>query len=122
MVDKNKEEEFFAKAFNFSYSSLNRLLFSPSLFYKDYILKEKEIRLDKHLIEGSVIHCLLFEADKLNEKFKIVPGKTPSDSVKLSPTLIRNSAKPVMYSPAEKVFVGFILCAENIIGPYMESF
>ena len=82
MVDKNKEEEFFAKAFNFSYSSLNRLLFSPSLFYKDYILKEKEIRLDKHLIEGSVIHCLLFEADKLNEKFKIVPGKTPSDSVK----------------------------------------
>ena len=82
MVDKQKEEEFFSKDFNFSYSSLNRLLFSPSLFYKDYILKEKEIRLDKHLIEGSVIHCLLFEADKLNEKFKIVPGKTPSDSVK----------------------------------------
>ena len=82
MVDKKKEEEFFSKDFNFSYSSLNRLLFSPSLFYKDYILKEKEIRLDKHLIEGSVIHCLLFEADKLNEKFKIVPGKTPSDSVK----------------------------------------
>ena len=82
MVDKQKEEEFFSKDFNFSYSALNRLLFSPSLFYKDYILKEKEIRLDKHLIEGSVIHCLLFEADKLNEKFKIVPGKTPSDSVK----------------------------------------
>ena len=82
MVDKNKEEEFFSKEFNFSYSSLNRLLFSPSLFYKDYILKEKEVRLDKHLIEGSVIHCLLFEADRLNEKFKIVPGKTPSDSVK----------------------------------------
>ena len=82
MIDKKKEDEFFAKPFNFSYSSLNRLLFSPSLFYKDYILKEKEIRLDKHLVEGSVIHCLLFEADKLEEKFKIVPGKTPSDSVR----------------------------------------
>ena len=82
IIDKKKEEEFFSKDFNFSYSSLNRLLFSPSLFYKDYILKEKEIRLDKHLIEGSVIHCLLFEADKLKEKFKIVPGKAPSDSVK----------------------------------------
>ena len=82
IIDKQKEEEFFSKDFNFSYSSLNRLLFSPSLFYKDYILKEKEIRLDKHLIEGSVIHCLLFEADKLKEKFKIVPGKAPSDSVR----------------------------------------
>ena len=82
IIDKQKEEEFFSKNFNFSYSSLNRLLFSPSLFYKDYILKEKEIRLDKHLIEGSVIHCLLFEADKLKEKFKIVPGKAPSDSVR----------------------------------------
>ena len=28
--------------FNFSYSSLNRLIFSPSLFYKDYILKDKD--------------------------------------------------------------------------------
>ena len=82
IIDKKKEEEFFSKDFNFSYSSLNRLLFSPSLFYKDYILKEKEIRLDKHLIEGSVIHCLLFEPDKLKETFKIVPGKAPSDSVK----------------------------------------
>ena len=82
MIDKVKEEEFFKKDFNFSYSSLNRLLFSPALFYKDYILQEKEVRMDKHLIEGSVIHCLLFEPDKLEEKFKIAPGKTPSDSVK----------------------------------------
>ena len=37
--DDNKEKEFYAKDFNFSYSSLNKLLFSPSLFYKDYILE-----------------------------------------------------------------------------------
>ena len=82
-VDKQKEEEFYAnKDFCFSYSSLNKLLFSPSLFYKDYILKDREVRTDKHLVEGKLIHCLLFEADKLEEKFSIVPGKTPSDNIR----------------------------------------
>ena len=61
---------------------MNKLLFSPSLFYKDYILKDKEIRTDRHLIEGKLIHCLLFEPENLNEKFHVVPGKTPSDSVR----------------------------------------
>jgi len=38
-----KEEEFYANnKFCFSYSSLNKLLFSPFLFYKDYILKDNE--------------------------------------------------------------------------------
>ena len=59
--DDNKEKEFYAKDFNFSYSSLNKLLFSPSLFYKDYILLDREVKTDKHLIEGKLVHCLLFE-------------------------------------------------------------
>ena len=79
--DLIKEEKFYAnKNFKFSYSSLNKLLFSPSLFYKDYILEDREIRTDKHLVEGKLIHCLLFEADKLNDKFNILPGKLPADS------------------------------------------
>lgn len=82
MVDIQKEEEFYSKDFKFSYSSLNKLLFSPSLFYKDYILKEREIKTDKHLIEGKLIHCLLFEPENVKEKFSIVPGKTPSDNVR----------------------------------------
>ena len=85
MINKDtlKEEEFYAnKDFCFSYSSLNKLLFSPSLFYKDYILKYREVRTDKHLVEGKLIHCLLFEEDKLEEKFSIVPGKTPSDNIR----------------------------------------
>ena len=78
-----KEEEFYAnKNFAFSYSSLNKILFSPSLFYKDYILKDREIKTDKHLIEGKLIHCLVFEPENLNKKFNIVPGKSPSDSVR----------------------------------------
>ena len=82
MVDKQKEEEFYAKEFNFSYSSINKLLFAPSLFYKEYILQDRETRTDKHLIEGKLVHCLLLEPDNLEKKFKIVPGKTPTDSVR----------------------------------------
>ena len=82
-TNKQKEEEFYAKKdFCFSYSSLNKLLFSPSLFYKDYILHDREVRTDKHLIEGKLIHCLLFEAEEVNNKFNVVPGKSPSDNIR----------------------------------------
>ena len=82
-INKQKEEVFYAKKdFCFSYSSLNKLLFSPSLFYKDYILWDREVRTDKHLIEGKLIHCLLFEAENVKEKFNIVPGKSPSDNIR----------------------------------------
>tara|TARA_R100001440_G_scaffold30423_1_gene48810 strand:- start:1463 stop:2452 length:990 start_codon:yes stop_codon:yes gene_type:complete len=80
-IDKKKEQEFYAKEFNFSYSSLNKLLFSPSLFYKDYILNEREIKTDKHLVEGKLLHCLLFEPENFDKKFVVVPGKTPSDNI-----------------------------------------
>jgi hypothetical protein len=82
MIDKQKEEAFYAKDFNFSYSSINKLLFSPSIFYKEYILQDREIRTDKHLVEGKLVHCLLLEPENLEKKFKIVPGKTPTDSVR----------------------------------------
>jgi len=61
---------------------LNKLLFSPSLFYKDYILKEREEKTDKHLIEGKLLHLLLLQPEKLLEEFSIVPSKVPSDSLK----------------------------------------
>ena len=83
ITNKEKEEVFYAnKDFCFSYSSLNKLLFSPSLFYKDYILFDREVRTDKHLIEGKLIHCLLFEAENVDKKFSVVPGKSPSDNIR----------------------------------------
>jgi len=82
MIDKQKESEFYKKSFKFSYSSLNKLLFSPTLFYKDYILLDKEERTEKHLIEGKLIHCLLFEPNNLEDKFKIIPEKSPTDNVR----------------------------------------
>lgn len=78
----DKEKEFYSKPFNFSYSSLNKLLYSPSLFYKDYILKDREEKTEAYLIEGKLIHCLLFEPENLNKKFNISPSKTPTDNVR----------------------------------------
>jgi len=80
--DPIKEEEFYNKDYKFSYSSLNKLLFSPSLFYKDYILKEREEKTDKHLIEGKLLHLLLLQPEKLHEEFSIVPNKVPSESLR----------------------------------------
>jgi hypothetical protein len=82
MKDPIKEEEFYNGDYKFSYSSLNKLLFSPKLFYKDYILKERELKTDKHLIEGKLLHLLLLQPDKLHDEFSIVPSKIPSDNVR----------------------------------------
>jgi hypothetical protein len=76
-----KEELFYSKKLFLSFSGLNKLLFSPGLYYKDYVLNDREERTDKHLIEGKLIHCLLFEPGNLNLKFNIVPNKIPTDSV-----------------------------------------
>jgi len=81
--DEKKEEEFYAnKDFCFSYSSLNKLIFSPYLFYKDYILQDREIKTDKHLIEGKLLHCLMFEPESFDKKFELVPDKLPSDNIR----------------------------------------
>ena len=82
MIDKVKEDLFYKEEFKFSYSSLNRLLFSPKLFYRDYILKERELKTDKHLIEGKLLHLMLLQPEKLHDEFSIVPSKIPSDNVR----------------------------------------
>jgi hypothetical protein len=92
-TDLAKEKEFYSKKFSFSYSSLSKLLYAPSLFYKDYILLNREEKLGKHLIEGKLIHCLLFEPKQLTSKFNIVPGKVPPDSVKSVLNLLKDLTK-----------------------------
>ena len=82
MINTLKENKFYNNDFNFSYTSLNKLLFSPKLFYKEYILKEREPRTDKHLIEGKLLHLMLLQPEKLNDEFSIIPGKIPSDNIR----------------------------------------
>lgn len=73
-------EKFYQNKFYFSYSGLNKLLYSPAAFYNHYVLNQREDSKDAHLVGGSVLHCLLFEPEKYREKFISMPGKFPTDS------------------------------------------
>lgn len=73
-------EKFYQNKFYFSYSGLNKLLFSPAMFYKHYILNEREDGTDPHLVGGRVLHCLLFEPETYDDNFITMPGKYPTDS------------------------------------------
>jgi hypothetical protein len=73
-------EKFYQKKFYFSYSGLNKLLYSPGLFYNHYVLQQREDGTDPHLIGGRVLHCLLFEPDHYDDQFMSMPGKLPTDS------------------------------------------
>lgn len=76
-------ERFYSEQFYFSYSSINKLLYSPRAFYNHYILKQKEDSTDAHLVAGRALHCLLFEPNKFNDYFVMLPGKIPTDSNKV---------------------------------------
>lgn len=76
------EEEFYSKPFSFSYSGLNRLLFSPKLFYSHYVLRQREDKIDSYLLEGRVIHSLLLDSENFDKYFVTSPLSLPSDNPK----------------------------------------
>lgn len=76
------EKDFFNKKFYYSYSSLNKLIWNPQVFYQMYVLGIREERLDNHLIQGKLIHLLLLEPEKFEKEFMMMPGKLPADSPK----------------------------------------
>jgi len=75
-----KEDEFFSKQFLMSYSGLNRLLYSPALFYQHYVLKQRDDTMDPNMIEGSLIHCLLLHPDNFDQQFVLSVQDPPSDN------------------------------------------
>lgn len=77
------EKDFYKKKFYFSYSSLNKLLWNPAVFYQMYILGMKEERVDSHLVQGKVIHALLLEKDKFNDLFIISPANLPTGTLRI---------------------------------------
>lgn len=77
------EKNFYDKKFYFSYSSLNKLMWNPAVFYQQYVLGLKEERTDAHLVQGKIVHALLLEEEKFNDHFIISPSKLPGESVKL---------------------------------------
>ena len=77
------EQSFYDKKFYFSYSSLNKLLYCPEIFYKEYILGDKEERLESYFTEGKLIHCFLLQPDKVEEQFATMTTKLPSENAKI---------------------------------------
>ena len=83
-VDKKLiEDEFHASKFYFSYSSLNRLLYAPQLFYRHYVLNQREDVLTPALLQGKVIHCMLLDNGSFEKQFILLPGTIPSDNPKI---------------------------------------
>jgi len=77
-----KEEEFYDKNFMMSYSGLNKLLYSPRLFYLHYVLGQRDDSTDKFAIEGKLIHCLFLNPDDFDKEFVLSVNDIPSDNPK----------------------------------------
>ncbi len=82
MFDPQAEDRFYENKFHFSYSGLNKLLYSPSIFYKHYILNQQEERTDTHLVEGRLLHCLLLDAESFDKQFVLASGSVPTGPTK----------------------------------------
>jgi len=78
-----KTNQFKKEEYYFSYSGLNKLLYSPILFYNHYILGEKEDRLDSYMVEGRLSHCLLLQPEEFDNQFVVAMDKLPSDNAKI---------------------------------------
>ena len=74
--------QFYNKKFYFSYSSINKLLFSPRAFYSHYVLNQREDSTDAHLVTGRVLHCLLLEEQNYDKYFITMASRIPSESSK----------------------------------------
>jgi hypothetical protein len=75
-------EAFYEKEFQFSYSSLSKLMWNPPVFYSMYVLGQKEEKTDAHLMQGKMIHALLLEPEKFEDDFIVSPTNLPSGQLK----------------------------------------
>jgi len=79
---KLQEQSFYGKKFYYSYSSLNKLIWNPQVFYQMYVLGLKEEKLDAHLVQGKLIHLLLLEPEKFKQEFMMSPSNLPTGNLR----------------------------------------
>jgi hypothetical protein len=77
------ENAFYEKKFHFSYSSLNKLLYCPEIFYREYILGDREEKIETYLTEGKLIHCLLLQPQEFDKQFITMTTKMPSENPRI---------------------------------------
>jgi len=78
-----QEKDFYSRKFYYSYSSLNKLLWNPQVFYQMYVLGLKEEKTDAHLVQGKLIHLLLLEPEKFAENFILSPTTLPTGNLRV---------------------------------------
>lgn len=82
---QHMEEEFYDRKFYFSYSSLNKLLWNPVVFYQLYIMQNKQKEaFGPALIQGKVIHAIILDksGETLKKDFLVSPTKLPTGKLK----------------------------------------
>lgn len=90
------EATFYANPFKFSYSSMNKMLTAPAIFYREYILKQKEDETKKYFLEGTLIHFLVLENQGFDDKFIVSSESLPSEnSIKIAEEVFKIYQKEV---------------------------
>jgi hypothetical protein len=96
------EAEFYEKDLKLSYSALNKLLIAPSVFYKEYVLKEKEDEFKKYLVEGTLIHYLVLDHQAFDEKFIVMSDSLPSaNNMSIADEIFALYEKQVLDNPSD---------------------
>ena len=103
------EDEFFSQPFMMSYSGLNKLLFSPVLFHQHYILKQRDDVVDKPMVEGKLLHCLLLNPEDFDKEFVLMSSDMPSDGPRKVLDKIYELMKQDGKSEFDGTFVTYIL-------------
>ncbi len=76
------EAEYYSKKLYLSYSALKLMIYSPKAYYERYVLQQKDDSYTDAMAEGQVIHCLLLENGKFDEKFVVSPANLPTGNNK----------------------------------------
>jgi hypothetical protein len=82
MESEHLMDSFYGQPFNFSYSSLSRLLWNPKSFKDVYIDGNREEIIADHLIKGKLIHNLILEPDTLQKNYIVMPTDLPTAKTK----------------------------------------
>ena len=80
---KLAEAEFFAKKYYLSYSALSKLLSSPTVFYTNYVLNQKEDIKGVYLDLGKAIHCLLLDREQFENQFIVASSNIPTGNTQI---------------------------------------
>jgi len=72
-------ENFISSKPYLSFSGLSKLIYSPRLFYKHYVLNEREDSVSASLVKGKMLHALLLEEETVFDKFVILPTTKPDE-------------------------------------------